>query len=116
MEGPRPELGGLEDDDPLELLPRLCTTDGLIRTGCDLFPVEMLPLLLPLNRCHPPAFDGEDDPVSVDLDDDADDGLRLIADVLPDDVDDGATRSALGVARAAALPGPLDARVIACRC
>ena len=61
-------MGALLGDDP-----RLCTTDGLIRTGCDP-PLEMLevppedrpavwlvdgatPLLLPLNRCQPPAVD-----------------------------------------------------------
>ena len=31
---------------------RLCTTDGLIRTGCD--PPAGTPLLLPLKRCQPP--------------------------------------------------------------
>jgi hypothetical protein len=74
-------------DPPLEL-PRLCTTDGLIRTACDLFPLaaELLPadapLLLPLKRCHP-ALEVEEAP---DPDVDAGDTPRLPADVLPAEV------------------------------
>jgi hypothetical protein len=52
------------------------------------------PLLLPLNRCQPPALD-DDVELAADPLVDPDDGPRLIADVLPeDDVDDdgGPTR------------------------
>jgi hypothetical protein len=92
------------DEEPLEL-PRLCTTDGLIRTACDLFPPAMLPLLaapplalvedapllLPLNRCQPPEV-ACDEPVDGAEPVDPDDGPRLIADVLPDELEDGFTR------------------------
>jgi hypothetical protein len=131
--------------EPLEL-PRL-TTDGLIRTACDPFPLDTLPLpaedrppevpaaaplLLPLNRCHPPAPDCEAEPVEGDP---VVDGPRLIADVLPDDVDEGFTRCQLPVApvevpvdpllctaagvaadRAAPLLPAEAERVIACLC
>jgi hypothetical protein len=47
-------------------LPRLCTTDGLIRTAGEWLPEDMLPfvppeaapLLLPLKRCQLPDVDG----------------------------------------------------------
>jgi hypothetical protein len=59
------ECGALDEDEPVEL-PRLCTTDGLIRTAGERLPEEMLPfvppeaapLLLPLKRCQLPDVDG----------------------------------------------------------
>jgi hypothetical protein len=137
LDGARPEPDELEEE-PLELV-RLCTTDGLIRTGCDLFPLETLallpadelaPLLLPLNVCHPPAFDcgaapAEVDPVEVV----PSEGLRLIADVLPDDAEEGFTGPVEPALRTAAFDeldgldaeraveaGPAAERVIACLC
>jgi hypothetical protein len=82
-----PPLEGarLEPDEFEEALVRLCTTDGLILTACDLLS-EDAALLLPLNLCHPPELD-----VEV-VDPDADEGLLEIADVLPDEVDEGFTR------------------------
>ena len=41
---------GEEDEEGEDV--RLCTTDGLMRTGCD--PPAGTPLLLPLKRCQPP--------------------------------------------------------------
>jgi hypothetical protein len=104
LDAPRPELEelGVEpEDDPEDPL-RLCTTDGLIRTAWDPFPLDTLPLvpavgrlpevapdvtplLLPWNCCHPPALDCDVDPaVDPDVDE-----PRLIADVLPDEVEEG---------------------------
>ena len=76
----------------------------MIRTACDPLPLDTLPLvpaegraadvpegaplLLPLNCRQAPAPDCEVDPVEVD----PEDGARLIAEVLPDDVDEGFTR------------------------
>jgi hypothetical protein len=85
----------------------------LIRTPCDLFPLELLPAaallpapalpedtpaLLPLNRCQLPALDCDVvDPPAVDPDDTAVEpvdaaGRRLTADVFPEDDEVGLTR------------------------
>jgi hypothetical protein len=121
----------------------------LIRTPCDLFPLETLPLpaaalpddtplLLPLNRCQPPALDCEVDPADVEPAVEPSEprvGRRLTADVLPEDDEVGFTRChplllleelpvapalcAAGLAAGcvvAALAVPLAERVIACRC
>jgi hypothetical protein len=92
------------------------------------FPPAVLPddapLLLPLNRCQPPAPDADDGPaVDPGLDPTVDLPAtpRLIADVLPDDVpDDGGefTRCPVLLAAEAAGrdAGVLAARDIACLC
>jgi hypothetical protein len=124
LDAPRPELD--EPCDELLELPRLCTTDGLIRTACDPFPpvLEDTPLLLPLNVRQLLLDDaGVVDAGVVDA------GLRLMADVLPEEVEEGGTRCpepavrAAGlvepvddVGRAAELPALLAERAIACLC
>jgi hypothetical protein len=132
VEGARLELDELEEE-LLELV-RLCTTEGLIRTGCDLLaeglPAEVVcedPLLLPLNLCHPPLLACEAvDPVAAEAG-----RPGLMADVLPDDEEEGLTRCQPPVApllalRADELAGlaadervadaGLADRVIACLC
>jgi hypothetical protein len=106
LDAPRLELEDEPEGEPLDELPRLCTTDGLIRTPCDLFPVatvpavellEDAPALLPLNRCQPPALDGDVDDAAVDTAVEPVDaaGRRLTADVLPEDDEVGLTRCQL---------------------
>ena len=64
------------------------------------------PVLLPLNLCHPPAFDCEAAPVEADpVDGDPVDGLRLMADVLPEDDEEGFTAVEPALCAAGDVPG-----------